>query len=140
MMTVQCIHRNFKTFLISGFLILSSLCYSQNTPLSPDLLKPDPTKEKMFLPYLAVKHGGISHIEQWKKNNTYQYYQELWYYSESFYVKRNHQAGVRLDESIIDISRFESSRKYNEEVIITLPGFSDAIVLLPGDKLIYLPK
>ena len=79
--------------------------------------------------------------KKWKNNNTYQYYKELWYYCESFYVKRNHlPQGVELNESMIDITRFESSRKEFEEVIIILPGFKDALVLLPAYKLIYKPK
>ncbi len=102
--------------------------------------KPNPEKEKQFLPYLAVRHGGLSSIEEWKKNNTVLYFKELWYYSESFYIKRNHyDNGVILDESIIDISRFEYARKENEEAIVTLGGFRDVIVLLPKTKLLYKP-
>ena len=61
--------------------------------------------------------------------------------SESFSVKRNHSTeGITLNEEIIDVVRFESQRKENEEVIITLPGFKDAIVLMPTNKLFYLYK
>ncbi len=68
------------------------------------------------------------------------YAKEMWYYTESFYVKRNYNnEGITLDESIIDISRFESQRKENEEAIVTLPGFKDVIVLIPNNKLIYKP-
>ena len=131
----------FKLFLIAAFTIITSLSYSQAEPVSLESLKPDPKKEQMFLPYLAVRHGGIPAIAAWKENNTYQYYKELWYYCESFYVKRDHvSTGVVLNEEIIDISRFESSRKENEEAIVVLPGFKDALVLLPASKLVYKPQ
>ena len=101
---------------------------------------PDPVKEKKFLPYLAVHHGGMQAIDTWKQSNTIQYYKELWYYTESFYIKRNHLgSGITLDESIIDISRFEHHRKSDQEEIVVLPGFKDALVLLPANKLIYKP-
>ena len=130
-----------KLFLIVVLTILTSISYSQINSLNPELIKPDPAKEKMFLPYMAVRHGGIPATEEWKKNNTYQYYLEIWYYSESFYVKRNHlNEGVELNESIVDISRFENSRKENEESIVVLPGFKDVLVLLPINKLIYKPS
>lgn len=108
--------------------------------VNTDPLTPNPEKEKKFLPYLAVKHGGMPTIETWKNNNTVLYYKELWYYCESFYVKRNYlSTGVTLDESIIDISRFEAERKQNEEAIVVLPGFKDVLVLLPSNQLIYKP-
>jgi hypothetical protein len=44
-----------------------------------------------------------------------------------------------MDDSQIDISRFESQRKENEEVTIKIDGFKDVIVLLPTNKLIYNP-
>ena len=46
---------------------------------------------------------------------------------------------TELDESIFDVSRFESYRKEDVESIITFPGFKDVIVLLPNNKLIYKP-
>ena len=133
-----------KLFLVVCFEIISSISYSQVNSFNPDLLKPDPAKEKMFLPYLAARHGGLEALEIWKKSNTVQYYKELWYYCESFYIKRNHLSlnagGVTLNEEIIDISRFEASRKENEEFVLVLPSFKDAIVLLPYSKLIYKPE
>jgi hypothetical protein len=127
---------NSKIFLVLLFAVVSLFGTAQT-----DQFKPNPEKEKKFLPYLAAKHGGLSAIEEWKKSNTVLYYKELWYFSESFYVKRNHSAeGVSLDESIIDISRFESNRKPNEEAIVILPGFKDALVLIPTEKLIYKPE
>ena len=102
-----------KLTLIFLFFTLSISSFAQVS--NTDLLKPDPEKEKKFLPYLAVRHGGLSKIDDWKKSNTYLYYQELWYYSESFYIERNHlESGAVLNEEIIDISRYEGSRKENE--------------------------
>ncbi len=113
---------------------------SQNNGLNVDLMKPNPEKEKKFLPYLAVRYGGIENIETWKKNNRLLYFKELWYYCESFYVLRNYSTeGITLDEGAIDITRFESNRKENEEAIVVLPGFKDVLVLLPNNKLIYKP-
>lgn len=135
------LYKNFRFFLmvfgLSAFFSVSA----QNNSFQTDLLKPDPAKEAKFLPYLAVRHGGMAVIEEWKSKNTYKYYQELWYYSESFYVKRNYVTeGLELDESIIDISRFEAERKATEESVVILPGFRDAIILIPGNKLIYKPQ
>lgn len=94
----------------------------------------------MFLPYLAVRYGGMIGIEEWKKNNRLLYFKELWYYCESFYVRRNYLSeGISMDEGMIDITRFESQRKENEEAIVVLPGFKDVLVLLPNNKLIYKP-
>ena len=51
----------------------------------------------------------------------------------------NQLVGVVSHEEAIDISRFESNRKQNEEAIVIIPGFKDVIVLLPTTKLIYKP-
>jgi hypothetical protein len=103
-------------------------------------LELNPDKEKKFSPYMLRRHSGSEGLADFKKNNSYQYLKELWYYSESFYVKRDYlPTGVVLNEAIIDISRFEKSRKESEETIVILPGFKDALVLLPTNKLIYKP-
>ena len=95
-------------------------------------------KSQKFEPYVRAKHGAGFDFESFKKNNKIEYCKELWYYSQSFYVKKNHnKEGESLDETIIDISRFESYRNNNTESIITLDGFKDAIVLLPTSKLIF---
>lgn len=130
---------NLRLLLLSFWLLGSLLTHGQS--IDPSVLKPDPEKETKFLPYLAVRHGGFPAVYEWKKSNTVQYYKELWYYCESFYIKRNHfNEGVTLNESIIDISRFENSRKENEEAIVILPGYKDVIVLLPSKGLIYKPE
>jgi hypothetical protein len=115
------------------FLSLISFCQVSN--------QPDPESEKKFSGYMYSNHGGVKGLEDFKRNHLNEYIKELQYYSESFYVKRNHLGeGVTLDESIIDITRFENQRKPNEEAIVILPGFKDAIVLLPDTKLIYKPE
>lgn len=116
------------------FLGLTSLMNAQDITE----LKLNPEKVKKFTPYVEFRHGGPQSFAAWKENNKLQYAKEMWYYSESFYVKRNVSSeGTTLDESIIDVTRFEAQRKAGQEVTINLPGFKDAIVLLPGDKLIY---
>jgi hypothetical protein len=131
---------SFKLILLGLLVIFSFENNAQTNIVEPHNLKPDPEKEQMFLPYLAVRHGGLASTEIWKKSNTVQYYKELWYYCESFYVKRNHlKEGVTLNEEIVDISRFEYARKENEEAIVVLPGFRDVLVLLPANKLVYKP-
>lgn len=99
-----------------------------------------PTKEAKFSPYVEAKYSFNQNFTTWKKENKFLYIKEIWYHAESFYIMRNKSTeGVKIDESMIDISRFESYRKQNEEAIIILPGFKDAIVLLPGSSLIYKP-
>jgi hypothetical protein len=126
-----------KLYIILGlivFFIFSGKSQTEN----PLLFKPNPEKEKMYLPYLAVRHGGDMPLKEWKKSNSVLYFKELWYYCESFYIKRNYfTTGVSLDESIIDISRFENYRKQNDEVVVPLEGFKDAVILLPTSKLLY---
>jgi hypothetical protein len=95
----------------------------------------------MYTPYMQVRHGGIEGLETWKSTNKLLYTKEMWYFSESFYVKRNvHPDGQVMDASFIDISRFESYRKQDEEAIVDMPGFKDVIVLIPASKLIYIYK
>ena len=126
-------------FFISFFCLVIPDYFSQ--PTVSDALIPDPAREKMFFPYLAVRHGGPEGTLKWKESHTIQYYQELWYYCKSFSVQKNYfPEGGELQESIIDISRFESQRKQNEIAIVVLPGLKDVLVLLPGRELIYKPE
>ena len=104
-------------------------------------MKYDHIAEEKFGKYVEAKHlfDGQS-FTAWKSENKILYFKELWYQSKSFYVKRNQLSeGLTLDESIFDVSRFESYRKEDVESIITFPGFKDVIVLLPNNKLIYKP-
>ncbi len=127
---------NIKPFLIIFFLILSAGLFSQVNSLEISA-----EREKKFTPYMYARHGGPEGVAEFKKSHKHEYLKELWYYSASFYVKHNYMAtGVSLDESIIDISRFETSRKENEEAIVVLPGFKDVLVLLPAKNLIYSPE
>jgi len=127
-----------KAILFFLFLFFGVYSCTFSQVLDVNNLKPNPEKEKKFSPYIEWMHGGKENFAAWKSANTLQYYKELWYYSESFYVKRNYfNEGVELNEEIIDISRFENQRKENEEVVVTLSGFKDVLVLLPASKLIY---
>lgn len=103
-------------------------------------VKLDPAKVEMYLPYVKWKHSYGDGFEAWKENNKLAYIGELWYYTESFYIKRDHFSdGVELNEEIIDVARWEQMRKPDEEVIVRVQGFKDALVLIPGNKLIYTP-
>ena len=125
--------------ILSGFFIFFYI-FSEAQITSPNDLKPNAEKEKKFLPYVAILHGGIEKLEAWKQENTYQYFKELWYYTESFYISRNYlKEGLILNEEIIDISRFEFNRKQSEESIVIIPGFKDVLILYPSNKLIYKP-
>lgn len=119
-------------------MLVSFVSISQTT--IADDLRPNPEKEKKFGVYLAMIHGGLENIEKWKQENTLLYYKELWYYCESFYVKRNYyDTGETMNDAMIDIGRFERNRKIDTEAIVTIPGFRDVLVLLPTNKLIYKP-
>jgi hypothetical protein len=96
--------------------------------------------EKTYSPYMYARHGGPEGLAEFKKNSPHDYLKELWYYAESFYIERNYASdGATLDASIIDIARFEKYRKEDEKFTLLLPGFKDAIILLPVKNLIYKP-
>lgn len=92
---------------------------------------------RKFEPYVKAKYGAGFDFNTYKLEQRLKYLSELWYYYKSFYVKRNYTTGETLDETIIDISRFDFARKSDEEVIITIEGFKDAIVLIPTKKLLF---
>lgn len=124
-----------KFIYLFALLIFGSVGYSQITEL-----KLNPERVKLFLPYVEWKYGGAEVFPEWKNNNKMLFAKEMWYYTESFYIKRNVSAeGVTIQEEIIDITRFESHRKQNEEAVLLLPGFKDALVLIPAKDLIYKP-
>lgn len=121
-------------------LLFAIATLSQHIFAQANSLELNPEKEKNYTPFMLKRHGGKEGLASFKQSNPHQYLKELWYYSESFYVKRNYAAeGIALNETQIDISRFEGSRKENEESVILLPGYKDALVLLPNSKLIYKP-
>lgn len=126
---------NAKSVWVSLFLVATMACLSQVNPLDIS-----PEKEKYFTPYMYHRHGGPQGVAEFKETNKHLYLKELWYYSSSFYIKRDYlPQGDALNEFVIDISRYESSRKTSEEAILLLPGAKDALILLPADKLIYKP-
>ena len=99
-----------------------------------------PTKEAVYSKYVESNHGMNQNFSAWKKDNKFLYIKEIWYYAESFYIKRNvNLSGYSIDEYQIDISRFESQRMEVSEFTILIEGFKDAIVLIPNNKLIYKP-
>lgn len=125
----------FRVVLVALFSIGALSSFSQDITL-------DSNKVNIFIKYLKYNHsfeaGGF---EAWKDNNPDLYLKEMWYYSESFYVKRNYlNEGVTMNEGSIYIPRFEESRKENEESIVIIPGFRDVIVLIPSNQLIYKVK
>lgn len=134
---------NYKLSFITIFLISFFTSFSQNDNLkSFQVINLDSNKVNMFVKYPRFKHdlqpGGF---EQWKNDNPILYKKEMWYYTESFYIKRNFLPdGITLPEAAIDISRFESQRQTNAETTITLDGFKDVLVLIPGKDLIYKPN
>jgi hypothetical protein len=118
--------------------IFSGSASAQETSLAG--FTPDPAKVQKYYPYLVARHGSEQAVDALKESDRFLYFRELWYYTESFSIIRNYSSqGTVLNEEIIDISRFEAQRKYDEPVIIPLPGFRDAIKLLPGKDLLYKP-
>lgn len=134
---------DYKLPLIAFFLISFYTSISQNNNLKLiQVITLDSNKVNMFIKYPRFKHdlqpGGFN---QWKNDNPILYKKEMWYYTESFYIKRNFLPdGITLPEAAIDITRFESQRQTNAETIITLDGFKDVLVLIPGKDLIYKPN
>jgi len=96
--------------------------------------------EKKYAPYVMIGHQNLTVFEEFKKSDRPKYLKELWYYSQSFYIRRNvFEKGVEMNDAIICISRYENLRKEKEEAVVTIPGFKDVLVLLPTNKLIYKP-
>jgi hypothetical protein len=123
------------TILFLSFIFLSLRTFAQ-----ANSLEFNPEKEKIYNPFMWGRHSGIDGLADFKKDHPHEYLKELWYYSESFYIRRNYlKEGVEMSEVGLDISRFEYARKENEEAILVLPGYKDALVLLPLNRLIYKP-
>jgi hypothetical protein len=98
----------------------------------------DAVKVSKFEKFLAVRHSDTQDFATWKSQNILQYTKEMWYFSESFYIKRNVLSeGGTLNEQGIDITRFDKTRSQTQEVEVQLPGFKDVIVLLPENQLLY---
>lgn len=128
-----------KKFFLSA-LILCALTIKSQSIVPGDNLKINHENEVKYSKYIEYKLSPTQDFKTWKDSNKLLYAKELWYYSESFYILRNYNKdGYKMDESQIDISRFENFRKETEEAIVNIPGFKDVIVLLPNNKLIYKP-
>jgi hypothetical protein len=102
------------------------------------LVPMDYLAEEKFEKYVQARYGINSNFDKWKQDNKILYSNEIWYQSKSFYIIRDFfKDGEKLDESIIDISRFEIKRGDDDESYVNFEGFRDVIVLLPKNKLIY---
>ena len=124
-----------KISLVSGFLLLFAVSKAQLNSLEIS-----PEKEKMFTPYMIWRHSGSEGLAEFKRDHPHDYLKELWYYCESFYIKRNYtNEGAVIDVAMIAIDRFESYRKETEEFVVIMPGFRDVLVLIPTNKLLYKP-
>lgn len=124
----------FKLFFLSLFSIIALGSVAQQT----DGLKLNPEKVKKLTPVLEHRHGGVKAFADWKAVNKLQYANEMWYFTESFYIKENQfPQGEKMNISGLDITRFENQRSKTEEVTITIPGYKDVLVLLPENKLLY---
>lgn len=103
-------------------------------------LEIDPVKEKLVTPYLTYMHQGEEGLAEFKKNQPHAYLLEVWYFTESYYIKSDFfQQGDPLPFGLLDISRFEDQRKESEESMVVLPGYKDVLILLPNNKLLYKP-
>lgn len=124
--------------IIAGLILLISI----NVRAQNQEIKLDANKIKMYLPYLQAKLGlSTPAFNAWKENNKSLYAKEMWYYTESFYLKKNQNInGANINVEQFDVSRFEHLRSIDAEVIIPMEGFKDAIVLLPKSKLLYHPN
>lgn len=130
---------NFFIFFFFG--VLSAFSQNDNAKTFV-VINLDSNRVNMFIKYPRFKHdlqrGGF---EQWKTDNPILYKKEMWYYTESFYIKRDSLTqGITLNEAAIDVTRFESQRQVNTETYIFLDGFKDVLVLIPGKDLIYKPN
>jgi hypothetical protein len=125
--------------VLLGFSFSSVLGQSISNSSSDNKIVLDSNKVKIFERYVQYNHsndpGGFL---QWKTNNPDLYIKEMWYYTESFYIKRNYLSqGITMDEGMIYVPRFEMQRMPTTEVIIEFPGYKDVMVLIPIDKLLY---
>jgi hypothetical protein len=125
-----------KSVIVVTFSLLSLSFRAQTSALEIA-----PEKERLYSVFMLGRHGGIEGLAEFKKTHPHEYLTELWYQAESFYIKRNvRKDGQRMDESGIDIVRFEKFRKENEEYIVPMEGFKDELILLPESKLLFKPR
>lgn len=137
------IHKILNRVFTILFLFSSSIVFSQvSSSSSNQEISLDPVKVSIFEKYCVSKHsfepGGFA---AWKAANPDLYQKEMWYYTESFYIKRDYlNNGITMNEGMIDVSRFESQRQPATEVIVTFGGFKDVMVLKPANDLLYKVK
>jgi hypothetical protein len=134
---------NTKFFFILLFYFAVFIAFSQNGKgVSNPTIILDPEKVAIFQKYLEFQHGNYpGGFKPWKNDNPELYEKEMWYYTESFYIKRDYLSqGITMDEGMIYVARFETQRAQDDEVIVTFPGFKDVMVLIPASKLIYKPN
>jgi hypothetical protein len=128
---------NTKFLMLVLALGLSFSGFSQAVTVNPNITL-NAAKVAKFEPFLAVRHSVSQDFPTWKSQNIVQYTNEMWYFSESFYIKRNVlTTGITLNEEIIDITRFDQNRSQTAEVEVQVPGYKDVIVLLPENQLLY---
>ena len=85
---------NFKILMVALLTGMAFMSFSQQV----DQIKLNADKVIKFTPYVSWQHGGAQGFETWKASNKIQYAKEMWYYSESFYIKRNaSQEGVTME-------------------------------------------
>lgn len=119
--------------------LVFTLAFSAAAQVNP--LQISKEKEAMYTPFMYWRHSGKEGLEQFKREHPHDYLKELWYYCESWQVEKDYSTtGVALDLYVVDISRFEHYRKDSEPFYLVLPGYKDAIVLLPANQLIYKPQ
>jgi hypothetical protein len=127
---------------INIIILLLTFCFSAAINAQTNSLEVSEEKERKFQPFMYHLYGGPEGVAEFKRDNRYEYLRRLWYYAESFYIRKdvNKDGTFSLMDSDIDISRFEQFRKESEEAIYSIEGCKDVIVLLPANKLIYRPK
>ena len=128
-----------KPLIQFSFIFCFSFCFVL-AEAQVNSLELNAEKEKLFQRYMLARHSGSDGLAEFKRDQPHEYLKELWYYSSSFYIKRDYQKeGVEMNVGAIDISRYEYARKQTEEIVLLLTGYKDALVLLPIDQLIYKP-
>jgi hypothetical protein len=123
----------FLMLVLAASLSFFGFSQSVNTNITLDAVK-----VAKFEKYLAVRHSAPTDFATWKSQNILQYTKEMWYFTESFYIKRNVLSeGCSMTDSGIDITRFDATRSQTQEVEVQVPGYKDVIVLLPENQLLY---
>ena len=82
--------KKIKAIILISMLFISGLVKSQTDQIS--LIEywntVSPSKEAKYSKFVESNHGMDQNFTTWKKENRFQYIKEIWYYAESFYIKR----------------------------------------------------